>query len=1037
MVGCHGSKAQVTDAGVTHETGAERAPTDVLAPGLDGGAVADSPVGRDSPNNDSALADGNARNDVGGLTPGPDGNAADGGASERPTADLRTGDVRSSDGVPDVPNTIYDGSVGEAGIAQPWSGTQIQQLSTDKALELFVAKDEGHVAYSTNRSESSAFGCLGRNAVGDLKTIVTDPTPAVALIDSYAGFREAFFTDDSLSMFFTKYTQGTNPCADLVYFRSAPSKGGTGSISDSNYYYHSISVAGASALWQSFGGGASDPGTWKVGKVGSTGRSLGSTGSPQIDPTGSFVMYEGGGEVRLATATGTTKMVLNDGSLGLGIGFVWSPDGMVAAYAHHPTTTSPVVLEIINTDGSGRQTVSSDCRCGNMVFSPDSARLAFDIIASDGTYGYVVQPVSGAAPVTLTGLTSAPGTAPMPAFSPDGTWLEVVDGYNAVYAAATARAGTFVRLSSAQGRKSGAFATTAGHAFLAFLDGDAAGTGKAGLVVTTPSGQSKTPFASGVTGVWYEQTATSPRLAVAATDDSGAPAMFLLPADGSLPGKRLSAPPAASYPTAFWIGTVLVYETNLRAVTGSPTLVDLIAASDDGSQEGTLATEAVLHPKTGRPSAARLFFARGPTVGGGVYMFAPPVGPVIGTGGTGGGTGGARGTGGAGGQGGSSGFGGGTGHGGSGAGGASSRGGATGTGGSGGTGGTVPPCAGTLTFSNLRYSTQSGSTEGVAIGDVNRDGKPDVVVANLSGGVVTVMLGGSGLAYKIAYYVDDDPAAVALGDLSGDGILDIVVTSVGGNYRILRGVGDGTFDRGGLAATGAGPLGVATGDFDGNGALDFATACSGAGTVVVFANEGKGVFSQHFPFAAAKSVAALATGDFNQDGLLDFATASTAVGTMSVFLNSGADGSARFANRTDHPTGDYARSIAAGDLDGDGWLDLVVSSVTSGTVGTYLNQGDGTFAEQTTSAAGTSPISIVLADFDGDGKLDAAVGSSTGTGVSLLLGLGNGTFAAPVTFPTTDSIQFVATADMNGDGRPDLVTANGDNTVSLMLAACQ
>jgi Tol biopolymer transport system component len=108
-------------------------------------------------------------------------------------------------------------------------------------------------------------------------------------------------------------------------------------------------------------------------------------------------------------------VVLNDGSLGPSIGFAWSPDGRYAAYAHHPTTTSPVVVEIINSDGSGRQTVSSDCFCRHMVFSPDSRRLAFDV--ASGGFGYVVQPVSGGSPVTLTGLATAANTVPPPASS--------------------------------------------------------------------------------------------------------------------------------------------------------------------------------------------------------------------------------------------------------------------------------------------------------------------------------------------------------------------------------------------------------------------------------------------------------------------------------------------------------------------------------------------------------------------------------------------------------------------------------------------
>jgi len=225
--------------------------------------------------------------------------------------------------------------------------------------------------------------------------------------------------------------------------------------------------------------------------------------------------------------------------------------------------------------------------------------------------------------------------------------------------------------------------TTADHSFIAFIDGDAAGADKASLVVTTPSGNSKTPFASGVTGAWYEQTGAAPRLAVA-VKESGTPTMVLLPTDGTLPGIRLSTPPSASSPTSYWVSNVLVYETNAHGVTGGLSLVDLIAASDDGSQEGMLFSSAVLHPKTGRAAATRLFFAQGPTVGGGVYMFAPPATPNLGTGGTAG-TGGA-GAGGASGLGGSGGAGG-TGQGGTASGGVSASGGSLGSGGALATGG--------------------------------------------------------------------------------------------------------------------------------------------------------------------------------------------------------------------------------------------------------------------------------------------------------------------------------------------------------------
>ena len=104
-----------------------------------------------------------------------------------------------------------------------------------------------------------------------------------------------------------------------------------------------------------------------------------------------------------------------------------------------------------------------------------------------------------------------------------------------------------------------------------------------------------------------------------------------------------------------------------------------------------------------------------------------------------------------------------------------------------------------------------------------------------------------------------------------------------------------------------------------------------------------------------------------------------------------------------------------GDLDGDGFADLVVENTVDGTVSVLRNQRDGTFGPpQTTFNAGTSPQSLALADFNGDGKLDVAAASSAAGGVSILLGVGDGSFAAAVNFPSTYAIQGMAAGDING-----------------------
>jgi hypothetical protein len=119
--------------------------------------------------------------------------------------------------------------------------------------------------------------------------------------------------------------------------------------------------------------------------------------------------------------------------------------------------------------------------------------------------------------------------------------------------------------------------------------------------------------------------------------------------------------------------------------------------------------------------------------------------------------------------------------------------------------------------------------------------------------------------------------------------------------------------------------------------------------------------------------------------------------------------------------GQYAASIALGDVNGDGRLDVLVGNGirngTNNTVGVLLGVGDGTF-----QAAVSTPVvpfvgQIALADFNHDGRLDIAAG-----GGSMLLGNGDGTFKPPISL--VDSGSGVAVGDFNGDGRPDLAIGN-------------
>jgi hypothetical protein len=153
----------------------------------------------------------------------------------------------------------------------------------------------------------------------------------------------------------------------------------------------------------------------------------------------------------------------------------------------------------------------------------------------------------------------------------------------------------------------------------------------------------------------------------------------------------------------------------------------------------------------------------------------------------------------------------------------------------------------------------------------------------------------------------------------------------------------------------------------------------------------------------------IATGDFNGDGKLDLAVANGTDNTVSVFLGK-PDGS--FSPRIDYPTGPQPSSVTIGDFNGDGNLDIAVASqncfviahistITCGqaSVSILLGNGDGTFQPHQDFPTATRPFSVATADLNGDGKLDLVLAGDLSNSVSVLLGNGDGTFQSHVDYP--------------------------------------
>jgi hypothetical protein len=173
------------------------------------------------------------------------------------------------------------------------------------------------------------------------------------------------------------------------------------------------------------------------------------------------------------------------------------------------------------------------------------------------------------------------------------------------------------------------------------------------------------------------------------------------------------------------------------------------------------------------------------------------------------------------------------------------------------------------------------------VGDLNADGKPDLVVGSNPGSEFSVLLnnGAGGFGAPTLYTLNNNTgwsSIATLGDFTGDGKVDLVVANhMRDKLALLPGNGAGVFGGPTFISVGQEPDSLATGDFNGDGLLDVAVAYVQSGSVSVLLNNGAGGFMTPKNFTGASPHSFLAVADFNGDGLPDLATES-----ISIFLNS-------------------------------------------------------------------------------------------------------------------------------------------------------
>jgi PKD repeat protein len=380
----------------------------------------------------------------------------------------------------------------------------------------------------------------------------------------------------------------------------------------------------------------------------------------------------------------------------------------------------------------------------------------------------------------------------------------------------------------------------------------------------------------------------------------------------------------------------------------------------------------------------------------------------------------------------------------------------------------LPTYEGTSTIDASTLAAKVDFTTGttpqpLAIGDMDGDGKPDLVISNdpdivsvLRNTSSTGVINGSSFAAKVDVATASSPSGLDLGDLDGDGKLDVAIannlsTSVS-LYRNLSNSGSISLSAKVDHTTGTQPTDVAIGDVDADGKADVAVSNLSSNNVSVLRNisvegtiDANSLVAKQ-DYATATSPQGVALADIDGDGKPDLLVPGFGTNQLSVLRNTSTAGTvdaSSFAAKVDFATASIPAGVITADIDGDTKPDVIVPNFSSTSVSVFRNTVtsgiDGTsLAAKVDYTLGTSPIAAAVGDLDGDGKIDLAVASQGSDFVSVLRNqaisgtINAASLATRVDYTTGDQPSGAAIGDLDGDGRSDLVVTNkNDNDLSI------
>lgn len=364
-----------------------------------------------------------------------------------------------------------------------------------------------------------------------------------------------------------------------------------------------------------------------------------------------------------------------------------------------------------------------------------------------------------------------------------------------------------------------------------------------------------------------------------------------------------------------------------------------------------------------------------------------------------------------------------------------------------------------LAFTRTDLQVEGLGPRGILAEDLNGDEIPDLVVANLGtyqvyeSQTLNVFFGrGDGtftLAQSLPAGDGNEPYGIAAADLRGIGRLDIVVPNKAGHtVSVYLSRDDGTFEEPKTYETGD-AWSVSAGDVDGDGVPDLAVGNFDLQTLSILPGVGDGQFHLAETITTVGlRPRAVELGDLNGDGLSDLVVPSdTLDGRLAIFINKSKPGNVSLSEPQIIRVGSGTGAAVIHDLNNDGNLDVVASSIASDHVSVLMGNGDGTVAPPRNYWTGDVwPFLIALADLDNDGAPDIVASGAKGARVSVLLGDGRGGFGVPNEVWVEGPSRWLVTSDFDSNGQIDVAVGNYTltggfetnpalffNTVSILL----